>query len=137
VHFLQSKEKYTAGRALVFTNIDYLMLTYTLMRRDYAHLAKCFVPIGEEQIRMAQTPGAVEAMLRTKTKKFTEEDIRKKFPEMSHGAGAGAKKRDAGIQGVLSRLRAWLDGASKKTESLPLGAVTLDTSVPSGHRKAE
>jgi hypothetical protein len=136
VHFLQSKAKYTAGRALVFTNIDYLMLTLTLMRRDYAHLATCFVPIGEEQIRLAQTPGAVEAMLRTKTRKFTEEDIRRKFPGMAQGGDAKTKKREAGVQGLLSRLATWVQGATVKGENLPLGAVTLEA-VPSGRRKAE
>jgi hypothetical protein len=110
------------------------MLTYTLMRRDYAHLATCFVPIGEEQIRMAQTPGAVEAMLKTKTRKFTEEDIRKKFPGMAEGKGV--KKREVGVQGLVSRLAAWVNGAAMKGEGLPLGAVTLEA-VPGGHRKAE
>jgi hypothetical protein len=76
VHFLESKTAYAEGRALVFHNIDYLMLTYKLMRKDYLHLAKCLVPIGE-QIGMTQQELA--DMLRTKTRQFSEEEIREKF----------------------------------------------------------
>lgn len=76
VHFLQSKEAYRNGRALVFQNIDYLMMTITLLRKDYMHLASCLVPIGD-QIGMSQVE--IAAMLQSKTRRFTEEDIKKKF----------------------------------------------------------
>ncbi|KAK1088920.1 hypothetical protein LTR48_001105 [Friedmanniomyces endolithicus] len=76
VHFLQSKEAYRDGRALVFHNIDYLMLTFTLLRKDYLHLADCLVPMGE-QIGMSREE--VAEMLRSKTRKFSEEEIRVKF----------------------------------------------------------
>lgn len=46
------------------------------MRKEYDHLAKCLVPIGD-QIGMSQQELA--DMLRTKTRRFTEDDIRKKF----------------------------------------------------------
>jgi hypothetical protein len=139
VHFLQSKAKYTAGRALVFTNIDYLMLTVTLLRKDYAHLAKCFVPIGEAQMELARTPGAVESMLRSKTRKFSEADLRGKFPGVyAAEAKAGEGSRDGGVgwRAGLSRLAHWLDGARLPAESLPLGAATLEA-VPAGRKKAE
>ena len=41
------------------------------------HLAKCLVPIGD-QIDMSLEE--IAAMLKTKTKRFSEADIRKKFP---------------------------------------------------------
>ncbi|KAF2773160.1 hypothetical protein EJ03DRAFT_155307 [Teratosphaeria nubilosa] len=77
VHFLQQKGAYKEGRALVFHNIDYLMMTVSLLRKNYMHLAKCMVPIGQEQVNMTLEERA--AMLRTKTRKFTEEDIQRKF----------------------------------------------------------
>ena len=53
------------------------MMTLTLLRKDYAHLAKCMVPIGEAQIRMTMEERA--AMLKRHTVAFTEEEIRAKF----------------------------------------------------------
>jgi hypothetical protein len=52
------------------------MITYRLMLKDYDYLAKCLVPIGE-QIKMSHEQ-RVE-MLRKKTRRFTEDDIRRKF----------------------------------------------------------
>ena len=80
VHFLQTKEAYRQGRALVFHNIDYLMMTFKLLRKDYMHLASCLVPIGD-QVGMSQEELA--DMLRSKTKQFTDEDIKKKFKQTS------------------------------------------------------
>ncbi len=60
----------------MFHNIDYLMLTFTLLRKDYLHLADCLVPMGE-QIGMSREE--VAEMLRSKTRKFSEEEIRVKF----------------------------------------------------------
>lgn len=53
------------------------MMTIKLLQKDYIYLAKCLVPIGEQQIQMSLEERA--AMLRTKTKKFSEEAIRAKF----------------------------------------------------------
>ena len=61
----------------MFRNIDYLMITVRLLSKDYGYLAKCLVPIGEEQIGMSLEERA--AMLETKTRKFSEEEIRRKF----------------------------------------------------------
>ncbi|KAI7181564.1 acylamide-delta3(E)-desaturase, partial [Hortaea werneckii] len=75
-HFLQSKTAYAGNGALVFTNIDYIMLTITLLRKDYMYLADRLVPIGN-QIGMSKVE--IANMLRTKTKAFTEADIKKRF----------------------------------------------------------
>lgn len=75
--FLKAKHTYAANGALVFHNIDYLMMTLSLLRKDYAHLAKCMVPIGERQIRMTMDERI--AMLKRHTKAFTEEEINAKF----------------------------------------------------------
>lgn len=77
VAFLKAKHTYAANGALVFHNIDYLMMTFSLLRKDYAHLAKCMVPIGERQIRMTMDERI--AMLKRHTTPFTEEEIRAKF----------------------------------------------------------
>ena len=76
LHLLQSKKQYAEGRALVFCNIDYLEITYRLMRKDYEHLAGCLVPIGEQKW---MTQAETVAMLKSKTRKFTEDDIKRKF----------------------------------------------------------
>lgn len=53
------------------------MMTLSLLRKDYAHLAKCMVPIGERQIRMTMDERIT--MLKRHTKAFTEEEIKAKF----------------------------------------------------------
>ena len=77
VHLLQSKKAYTEGRALIFYDIDYIMITLKLLQKDYMYLAGCLVPLGKEQASMSQRD--VADMLRTKTRRFNEDDIRKKF----------------------------------------------------------
>ena len=77
VHFVQNKGTYGREQALVFHNIDYLMLTVRLLLRDYDHLARCLVPIGPRQIAMSTAERA--AMLRRHTRRFTEDEIREKF----------------------------------------------------------
>lgn len=52
------------------------MITFKLMQKDYMYLANCLVPMGD-QIGMSQRELA--DMLRTKTRRFTEEEIRAKF----------------------------------------------------------
>lgn len=77
VAFLKAKHTYASNGALVFHDIDYLFMTVTLLRKDYARLAQCMVPIGEKQIRMTMEERAV--MLRRHTTAFTEEEIKAKF----------------------------------------------------------
>ncbi|KKZ66833.1 hypothetical protein EMCG_07438 [[Emmonsia] crescens] len=76
VAFLKQKERYSEEHALVFHNIDYIMLTVKLLQKDYAYLAKCLVPIGE-QVHMSLDE--IATMLRTKTRRFTEAEIKEKF----------------------------------------------------------
>ncbi|KAK6607795.1 fatty acid desaturase [Botrytis cinerea] len=74
--YLKGKQNYDSGKALVFQNIDYIMMFIKLMQKDYEHLAGCLVPTGEN---IGKSKEELAAMLRTKTRKFTEEDIQKKF----------------------------------------------------------
>jgi hypothetical protein len=76
VSFLQQKNIYAKESALVFRNIDYLMITFKLMAKDYTYLAKCLVPIGDQ---IGMTIPELAALLETKTRRFTEADIQKKF----------------------------------------------------------
>lgn len=76
VAFLKGKKQYASQDALVFHNIDYIMITIRLMLKDYDTLAKCMVPIGN-QISMTLEERA--ALLRKHTMKFSEEQIRQKF----------------------------------------------------------
>ncbi|KAI9843136.1 MAG: hypothetical protein M1837_006589 [Sclerophora amabilis] len=76
ISFIKQRDTYAKESALVFRNIDYFMMTITLFRKDYMHLAKCLVPLGD-QVGMSLDELAI--MLKSKTRRFTEEDIRKKF----------------------------------------------------------
>lgn len=86
MHFVCSKDAYRAGRALIFCYIDWFKMTVKLLMEDYLFLADDhLVPIGD-QIGMSRDELA--DMLRTKTRRFTEEDIRAKFkksPSASYG----------------------------------------------------
>lgn len=62
----------------MFYDIDYLMMTIKLLQKDYMYLAGRLVPIGG-QIGMSQAE--IADMLRTKTRRFTEDDIRRKFKQ--------------------------------------------------------
>lgn len=75
--FMKAKKQYEDGAALVFHNIDYIMITVNLMLKNYDHLARCLVPIGNQ---VGMNHEELVAMLRTKTARFTEDVIRKKFP---------------------------------------------------------
>ncbi|KAL1643707.1 hypothetical protein SLS58_004722 [Diplodia intermedia] len=76
IAFLKQKRTYAREHALTFKNIDYIMISVRLAMKDYDHLAKCLVPMGD-QIGMSLEERA--AMLRRKTRAFTEEEIRAKF----------------------------------------------------------
>jgi hypothetical protein len=60
----------------VFYNIDYLMITFTVLAKNYMHLARCLVPMGEQ---MKMTVEERAEMLRRKTRKFSEEEIAEKW----------------------------------------------------------
>ena len=73
---MKAKSDYATNEALVFYNIDYLMMTYRLLSKDYLYLANCLVPIGSQKGMSQQE---IADMLRTKTRRFTEEEIEEKF----------------------------------------------------------
>ncbi|KAI0156549.1 hypothetical protein GGR57DRAFT_511483 [Xylariaceae sp. FL1272] len=75
--FIRGKHVYQAYGALVFHNIDYIMITIKLLLKDYEHLAKCMVPIGDEQLAM--TLDERVALLKKCTRKLTEDEIEQKF----------------------------------------------------------
>ncbi|KAI0968733.1 hypothetical protein F4678DRAFT_474447 [Xylaria arbuscula] len=75
--FIQGIESYETQGALVFHNIDYIMITIRLLLKDYDHLAKCMVPIGKEQLAMNLSDRA--SLLKSHTLRFSEEKIREKF----------------------------------------------------------
>lgn len=76
---MKAKSQYQEGRALIFQDIDYIMMTISLLRKNYIHLASCLVPIGD-QVGMDQK--AIADMLRSKTRRFSEDEILKKFGKL-------------------------------------------------------
>ncbi|KAH4188626.1 hypothetical protein HBH42_148340 [Parastagonospora nodorum] len=76
VAFLSQKKQYSDEHALVFYNIDYMFLTINLLRKNYDHVARCLVPMGAQ---MNLTHEERVAMLKRKTRKFTEEEIAAKW----------------------------------------------------------
>jgi phosphoinositide-3-kinase regulatory subunit 4 len=74
--FLRLKERYAKEGALVFTGIDYIVITIKLMQKDYMHLANCVVPIGSQ---IGMSVEEIAAMLKLKTRQFTTADVEKKF----------------------------------------------------------
>lgn len=76
VAFIKQKDTYARESALVFRNIDYIMMTVKLLQKDYRYLAKCLVPVGDQ---IGMDLDEISAMLRTKTRRFTEQEIRAKF----------------------------------------------------------
>ncbi|KAI1093035.1 hypothetical protein F5B19DRAFT_491801 [Rostrohypoxylon terebratum] len=90
VHFLANKHTYSAEHALVFHNIDYLEITLRLLLKDYAHLARCLVPIGDRQIALTMEQRA--HMLRRCTRRFSEEEIAEKFAVAAKEKGKGKGK---------------------------------------------
>ncbi|KAG6301616.1 hypothetical protein E4U09_004915 [Claviceps aff. purpurea] len=76
ISFMEQKHTYAKEGALVFHNIDYLMITFRLLAKDYGHLAKCLVPIGD-QIKLTMDERV--QLLKKSTRKFSEEEIAQKF----------------------------------------------------------
>ncbi|KAF2000171.1 fatty acid desaturase [Amniculicola lignicola CBS 123094] len=77
IAFLSQKSTYATEHALVFYNIDYLMVTFSLLSKNYLHLARCMVPMGEAQMKLSLEERA--EMLRMKTRRFSEEEIAAKW----------------------------------------------------------
>ncbi|EEP79617.1 conserved hypothetical protein [Uncinocarpus reesii 1704] len=75
--FVKQKARYAEERALVFRNIDFLMVTLKLLQKDYMYLAKCLVPIGEYQTKLSLEQRA--EMLKSRTRRLTTEELWSKF----------------------------------------------------------
>ncbi|KAF2757925.1 hypothetical protein EJ05DRAFT_476215 [Pseudovirgaria hyperparasitica] len=74
--FISQKQQYADEQALVFHDIDYIMITIRLLMKDYVHLAQRLVPIGRQ---MDLTISETAELLKRKTRAFGEEEIRAKF----------------------------------------------------------
>ena len=70
------KPEYAAGSALVFHNIDYLMMTIKLLRKDYIKLARYPIPIGA-QVGMTEEQRANKP--RSKIRRFGERAVQARF----------------------------------------------------------
>lgn len=64
----------------MFHDIDYLMITARLLMKDYRHLSRCMVPIGSQ---IALTMDERMDLLRQHTRRFSEEEIKRKFRKTS------------------------------------------------------
>ena len=76
--FLQQNHIYTKEGALVFHDIDYLLMTIKLLQKDYVYLAKRLIPLGNQ---IDLSIDEIAALLRTKTRRFTEPEILAKFKQ--------------------------------------------------------
>lgn len=72
--FVKGRERYAEERALVFRNVDFIFITVNLLRKDYLHLARCLIPMGE-QVDMTLEQRA--DMLRTRARRFPRSKQRK------------------------------------------------------------
>ena len=131
MHFLKSKEAYREGRALVFHNIDYLMMTYNLCRKNYMHLASCLVPMGD-QIGMSQQE--IADMLRTKTRRFTDDEIKAKFHSAPTPAGVAAVPSASPVKSAMSSVATLLRNGVDSLASL---GSTRRVDAGLSHPKAE
>jgi hypothetical protein len=57
------------------------MITYRLVVKDYETLAKCMVPLGAAQTDLTME-GRIK-FLKSLTRKFSEEEIQKKFKKQA------------------------------------------------------
>lgn len=89
--FLSQKHRYAAEHALTFRNIDYIMLTFRLLKKDYEYLARCLVPMGEQ---VGMSLGERAEMLRRKTRAFGEREIEERFGGRGVSGGVGDGGRD-------------------------------------------
>ena len=78
-HLVRELPAYYTSRPIVFANIDFMGIWIQLMLNDYAKLAKLYVHLGPESER--PTEEQIIALLKSRTKSFTEEQIRKHYPE--------------------------------------------------------
>jgi hypothetical protein len=74
VAFVKGRDRYAEERALVFRNVDYIFITVNLMRKNYVHLAKCLIPIGNQ---VDMTLEERVDMLRSRTRRFPRSQTKK------------------------------------------------------------
>ncbi|KAJ5094816.1 hypothetical protein N7456_010677 [Penicillium angulare] len=72
--FIKQRSRYAEEKALVFRNVDYIFITVNLLRKNYLHLAKCLLPIGD-QVSMTLEQRA--DMLRSRTRRFSRSAAKK------------------------------------------------------------
>ncbi|KFY26766.1 hypothetical protein V493_03896 [Pseudogymnoascus sp. VKM F-4281 (FW-2241)] len=123
--FLKSKPSYQSEGALTFTGIDYIMITYRCITKDFDNLARHLVPMGAQ---IGMTHEERVEMLRSKTRKFTPEEIRLKF--MKKGARASAAAAAAAVP-VVGGVKGAKTGRSRK-ESVTAAAVKAGASIGEG-----
>ncbi|KAF2175660.1 hypothetical protein K469DRAFT_679616 [Zopfia rhizophila CBS 207.26] len=82
IAFLKQKSTYAREGALTFYNIDFVMMTVRLLMKDYEHLAKCLVPMGN-QVHMTMDERI--QMLKRKTRAFSKERVRRVFAKAENG----------------------------------------------------
>ncbi|KAI5806097.1 fatty acid desaturase-domain-containing protein, partial [Geopyxis carbonaria] len=76
LHMVEQKQRYADEKALVFRDTDYFQMTLRLLMKDYDTLAGKLVPMGKQRDMSRQQ---LADMLRRKTRRFTEEEIMRKF----------------------------------------------------------
>lgn len=74
VAFVKQKDRYAEEKALVFRNIDFIFITVNLLRKDYIHLAKCLIPMGEHANMTLEQRAE---MLRSRTRPFSRKEAKK------------------------------------------------------------
>ncbi|KAI5868382.1 hypothetical protein GGS23DRAFT_602178 [Durotheca rogersii] len=87
-HLLARKGTYGREGALVFAGIDYLEVTVRLLLGHYERLAARLVPVGARQ--HALTPAQRVDLLRRAARRFSEDEIRRKFRTAAAAAAAAA-----------------------------------------------
>lgn len=96
VAFVKQKDRYAEERALVFRNVDYIFITVNLLRKNYVHLAKCMIPIGDQvDLTLEQRAD----LLRGRTRRFQRK---------TGGVSKGHVQRSpSGLKTVFQPLTAW------------------------------
>ncbi|KAJ5604994.1 hypothetical protein N7510_010148 [Penicillium lagena] len=96
VAFVKQKDRYAEERALVFRNVDYIFITVNLLRKNYMHLAKCMIPIGDQvDLTLEQRAD----LLRSRTRRF-----QRKTGGVSKNR---AQRSPLGLKTVFQPLTAW------------------------------
>ncbi|KAK3330050.1 hypothetical protein B0H66DRAFT_572268 [Apodospora peruviana] len=74
--FLQQKGAYAKKGSIVLHSLDYVMLAIRLFMKDYDHLARCMIPLGDQTNLTMQER---KAFLKSLTRPFTQEELLARF----------------------------------------------------------